>query len=63
MSVYLFNAVIYYIDLRPDNLIVNCLLLKLYRKPRKMVEASHRKSEGCGFDFGLGLGNIFLSLR
>ena len=28
-----------------------------------MVRASHRRSEGCGFDSRLGLRNIFLSLR
>ena len=28
-----------------------------------IVRASHRRSEGCGFDSRLGLRNIFLSLR
>ena len=53
----------------------NCLLLKFLSQTQKnvsepqtgpgssMVRASHRRSEGCGFDSRLGLRNIFLSLR
>ena len=52
-------------DLQLGKLKENCLLFKLYCKLRKMflVRASHRRSEGCGFDSRLGLRNIFLSLR
>ena len=58
MSVYLINV---YICMKDDLQIWPSLC---HLSPGiSMVRASHRRSEGCGFDSHLGLRNIFLSLR